>query len=59
MPDKGETYVKLAKHITRWGKAKSKGFNANPFGEINEKIRWLCQHLDKVKGTDRKGRRGA
>jgi len=41
-----DIYDKLAAHIKHWRKIKGKGFNANPFAELNEKVRWLCSYAD-------------
>ena len=49
---KGETYAELRAHIAKWRKKKGKGFNANPFGEIEEMIRWLSSRIDRTERHD-------
>lgn len=41
---KSETHDALEAHMKKW--RKGKGFNANPFGEIEEKFRWICARID-------------
>jgi hypothetical protein len=53
---KGETYAALRAHIAKW--RKGRGFNANPLGEQQESIRWLCERLERMANEGR-GRRGA
>jgi hypothetical protein len=46
---KGETYAELQAHLRKW--RKGRGFNANPFGEQEEQIRWLCERIDASRKT--------
>jgi hypothetical protein len=56
MGDKGETYGELRAHVVEWRKRKGKGFNANPLGELEEKVRWLCKCFDDAKPAARKAK---
>lgn len=40
------THEALRAHMAKW--RKGKGFNASPLGELEEKVRYLCERLDAL-----------
>jgi hypothetical protein len=49
------THDALREHMAKW--REKYGATANPFGEVEEKVRWLCERLDAVVEEHERGKR--